>query len=103
MNFCQLSLTCKDKKEADKIKNALLVKHLAACVRQMPVTSDYLWQGKVEHEDEIMLVMESRLDLFEKVEAEIAKHHSYDTFVLEATPVSRLSKKASSWLEGEIK
>lgn len=103
MDFCQLRLTCKDKTEADRIANALLVKRLVACVRRMPVVSDYRWQGQVEHEDEIMLVMESRLDLFEKVEAEITKHHSYDTFVLEATPVSRLSKKASSWLESEIK
>jgi len=98
-NFCQLWLTCGDKKEADKIADTLLVKHLVACVRQMPVSSNYWWKGKVDSSDEIMLLMESRFALFDKVEAEIAKIHSYDTFVLEAVPVSKISQKAEKWLE----
>lgn len=46
--------------------------------------------------------MESREDLFTQVEAEIAILHSYDTFVLEATPISRMSKSAKTWLEKEL-
>jgi periplasmic divalent cation tolerance protein len=101
-DFCQLWLTCKDKHEADKIANSLLGKHLIACARQVPVTSDYLWKDKVEHSIETMLLMESRLDLFDKVETEIAKLHSYDTFVLEAIPVSRVSKGVVDWLKQEL-
>lgn len=101
-NFCNLYLTCTDKKEADKIVNALLVKHLIACAKQIPLTADYWWQGKIEHNAEILLVMESKLALFEKVEAEVAKLHSYDTFVLEATPISKISEKARKWLEAEL-
>lgn len=102
-DFCTLLLTCASRDEADKITNTLLVKHLVACVRQMPVTSNYRWHGKVEHEDEIMLIMESRLELFDLVEAEVARYHSYDTFVLEALPVDRVSAKAAKWLDSELK
>jgi periplasmic divalent cation tolerance protein len=102
-NVCQLWLTCADKKEADNIANTLLVKHLVACAKQVPITADYRWQGKIEHASEVMLVMESRLDLFDAVEAEVAKVHSYETFVLEAVPVLKVSKKANQWLSGEIK
>src|SRR5581483_5150271 len=73
MAYCQLWLTCKDKAEADKITNTLLVKHLVACVRQMPISSSYWWEGKIEQSEETMLLMESKLENFAKVEAEIAK------------------------------
>ncbi len=101
--FCQLWLTVSDKKDADKIVNTLLDKHLVACARQMPVSSDYWWQGKKEHSEEILLMMESAIKLFPKVETEVQKLHSYDAFVLEATPVERISAKALEWLEQELK
>lgn len=102
-NFCQLWLTCKDKAEADKIGNTLLVKHLVACVRQMPVSSNFWWQGKMNHSEEVLLQMESQTENFAKIEAEVAKLHSYSTFVLEATAVSHISKSAAKWLAEELK
>ncbi len=102
-NFCQVWLTVGSKKEADKIANTLLVKHLVACVRQIPVSSDFWWQGKQEHSDEILLQMESVIQLFDKIEQEVKKLHKYDTFVLEATPVARISKNAEKWLKNELK
>lgn len=101
-DFCQLWLTCKDKKEADKIANTLLVKHLVACAKQVLVTADYQWQGKIEKSNEVLLVMESREDLFDQIERKVAKLHSYDTFVLEALPISKISKKAANWLKKEL-
>ena len=102
-DFCQLWLTCADKKEADKIANTLLVKHLIACAKQVPVSADYWWQGKIEHGEEILLIMEGKLELFDRIETEVKKLHSYETFVLEAVPVLKVSKKAEQWLSGEIK
>ena len=101
--FCQLWLTVGGKEEAEKIGKTLLVKHLVACVRQVPVGSDFRWQGKVENSDEILLQMESREDLFDQVEAEVAKLHEYDTFVLTAVPVAKISKSAKKWLKAELK
>lgn len=101
--FCQLWLTCEDKAEADKIAKVLLDKHLVACAKQIPITSDFLWEGKIEHGKEILLVMDSREDLFSDVEKEVTKHHSYDTFVLQAIPVSNVSKKAQQWLSESLK
>jgi periplasmic divalent cation tolerance protein len=100
--YCQLWLTCKDKAEADKIANTLLVKQLIACARQVPVKSDYRWQGKIDSSKEVLLMMEGRLDLFDEVEAAVSKLHSYDTFVLTATPVTKISKKAERWLADEF-
>jgi periplasmic divalent cation tolerance protein len=102
-NFCQLWLTCADKKEANRIGKGLLDNRLITCAKQIPLTADYWWQGKIEHTKEILLLMESKLDLFDEIEAEVAKLHNYDTFVLEATPISKISKKAKNWLKSELK
>ncbi len=102
-NFCQLWLTCADQEEADKIKNTLLAKHLVACVRQVPITSDFHWRSKIEHTNEVLLLMEGKLGLFDQIEAEITKLHSYDTFVLEAVQIQKISQKAKSWLKSELK
>jgi periplasmic divalent cation tolerance protein len=100
--FCQVWLTVGDGAEADKIASALLEQRLVACVRQISVNSDFRWQGKIDHTKEILLQMESRLDLFDQIEVKVAKLHSYDTFVLQATPISKISKSADKWLNKEL-
>lgn len=100
--ICQLWLTCKDEKEASKIANTLLTKHLIACAKQIPLTADYHWQGKIEQAKEVLLVMESKSDLFDQVEEEVNKLHSYEAFVLEAIPIPKISKKAAAWLGKEL-
>jgi periplasmic divalent cation tolerance protein len=102
-DYCQLWLTCADKKEAKKIANTLLVKHLITCAKMWSVDSSFRWQGKIEPNDEVLLMMDSRSDLFEIIEVEIAKIHSYDTFVMQATPVTGVSKDAKKWLKEELK
>ncbi len=101
--FLQLYLTCLDKTEADKITSVLIKKHLIACAKQVPVSSDFLWRGKVDHNEEILLIMDSREDLFDEIETEVAKLHCYETFVLQATPVIKTSKAAEKWLNDQLK
>lgn len=102
-SFCYLYLTCDSKKEASKISNALLAKRLIVCAKLFPISADYHWQGKIEHSNETLLIMESRLDLFDVVESEITKLHSYDTIVLEAVPIAAVSKKAAKWMNESLK
>lgn len=101
--FCQLWLTVGGKEEAAKIAKVLLEKHLVACVHQLPVNSNFRWQAKIDSSQEVLLIMDSRQDLFDDVEREVAKLHSYGTFVLEATSINRVSKKAETWLQTELK
>lgn len=102
-NYCQLWLTCENTVEADTIAQALLDAKLIVCAKQTTVDSNFLWKGQKTNNQEVLLVMESRLDLFDEVEAVIAKLHSYDIFVLEAVPVVAVSKGAAGWLKKELK
>jgi ribonuclease HI len=102
MNLITLFLTCGDGAEADKITDKLLEDKLAVCVRRTNVTSDFLWKGKKEHGDEILLVIESTEDRFSQIEEAVKQIHSYDTFVLTAYPVAKASAGVREWAEQEL-
>ena len=96
-------LTCADKKEADKIGNALLKKKLIACAKEIPVSSSFWWKGKIDNSQEVLLMMESIEKNFEKVNKEIKKLHSYETFVLFSLPVGKTTEDVERWLKKELK
>jgi periplasmic divalent cation tolerance protein len=101
-SFVELILTCASWQEAQAIADMLLKKRLIACAEFIEVKSKYLWHDKLEEVDEVKLVMETVASNFEKVEAEVAKLHSYDTFVLYAIPASHISRRVTKWLEEEL-
>lgn len=101
MKFCYLYLTC-DAKEADSLIDLLLNKRLIVCAKKVSVSATYWWNDEIEKADEVMLVMESAEENFDEVEAELKKNHSYDTFVLTAVPMLKVSKEAKDWLHENL-
>lgn len=98
-NFCQVWLTCADQDEASRIAQVLLDKKLIACAKYLLVNSDFRFEGKLENSSEILIVMETHERLFDQIEAEVEKLHSYDTFVLQAIPLTKISQKVATWLQ----
>jgi len=97
-----LFLTCANDKEAEKIAKTLLAKRLIVCTKRFPVTSSYLWKGKITSGNEVLLIMESTEENFSKIEKEIAKIHSYETFVLLSSPVTKTTQKVKTWIKQEL-
>ena len=102
-DFVELILTCGSWQEAQEIADSLLEQHLVACVEFIEVKSKSWWRKRLEETDEVKLIMQTVADNFTKVEKEVAKLHSYDTFVLQQIPLTNLSKKAQAWLTEETK
>ncbi len=96
-------LTCDDEAEAQIVAKTLLEKKLVACAKHIPVNATYWWKGAITEGHEILLVMESVLDLYDEVEKAVAQIHSYETFVLEAVPVAKISQKAAVWMQENLK
>ena len=94
----ELTLTCGSWQEAQNITNALLASKLVACVEQLEIRSQYWWQGAIEDAKEIKLVMTSIAEKFNDIEAEVRKHHSYETIVLHMLPITHLNADARDWL-----
>ncbi len=97
-SFTELTLTCSNQNEAQKIADSLLRQRLVACVKFEEVTSQFRWKGEIETAAEIKLSMTTIADHYDKIEAEITKLHSYETFVLQQIPITRLNQAAADWL-----
>jgi periplasmic divalent cation tolerance protein len=79
-DYQELFLTCGSWQEAQAIVDVLLEKRLIACAEFIEIKSKYHWQGKLEEANEIKLIMGTIADKFDKIEAEVAKLHSYNHF-----------------------
>lgn len=93
-----LFLTCANEEEASKIGNALLEAKLVACTRQSRVSSSYWWAGKINHDDEVLLMMESVEKKFEEIEKVVTQLHSYDEYVLTMIPNVKTTPGVEQWL-----
>ena len=99
----ELVLTCGSWQQAQIIVDRLLATRLIACAEFIEIKSKFWWKDKITEGNEIKLIMKSHASLFDKVEAEIAKLHSYETFVLQSVPVVALSGAAQQWIDKEIR
>jgi len=99
MKMILLFLACVDDKEAEKISQALLEKHLIVCAKKTSVSSAFFWKGKIDKTNEVLLVMETIEKNYDEIEKEVRKLHSYKTFVLSAIPVIKYSKGVEAWLK----
>lgn len=84
--------------EAEAITQALLEGRLAACVQLTPVRSRYVWKGEIVRDDEVLLAIKTRADLFEAVRAKIRALHSYETPEILATAVTLVDADYLAWV-----
>ena len=103
-NFIIVLVTCANKSEAEKIAQALLKEKLIACANIIdPVTSFFLWSGKVDRCEECLVVMKSRLDLFAELSVRVKGLHSYEVSEILALPIVEGSKAYLDWMEEVLK
>ena len=90
--------TVPDEATAEKLAKGLVEERLAACVNAIPgVKSFYRWQGKIESDTEIQLVIKTRSEHFDKLAARISENHPYDVPEIVAIPTERVSEAYLAW------
>lgn len=98
-DFIVVLVTTPSKEEAERIAQALVEEHLAACVNIVsPVQSIYRWEGKVQNEIELLLVIKTRQAVFEDVSQRVRALHSYQNPEIVALPISAGSTSYFDWL-----
>ena len=84
--------------EARKLTKGILERHLAACVNILPgVESHYRWKGKLETENEVMMLIKSSAEQFETLAGYVRKHHSYECPEILSIPPHEISPGYRSW------
>ena len=85
----------------EKIAVALLEKKLAACVNMMaPIFSLYTWEEEINRDDEVLLIVKSRADLFESDLIPVVQAvHPYDVPEIIALPILMGSANYLAWID----
>ena len=96
--FC-LILTTSGPNEAQSMAEMLVARHLAACVQMLPIHSCYLWEGNMVRDDEVLLLIKTRSELYVQVEAAILAVHSYDLPEIIQLPVERGYPPFLKWIK----
>lgn len=95
--------TFTSKADAEKMAMTLLNQGLTACAQiSGPTQSFYWWKGKIETQEEYVLVLKSEASLYNTLEQEIKKNHPYDLPEIIGTEISRISGEYRTWMEGEL-
>jgi periplasmic divalent cation tolerance protein len=95
--------TCSSKEEALRIARGLVADRLAACVNLVEgALSVYQWQGSVQENQEVMLVVKSRRDLLGRLQERLASMHSYEVPEAIAIPVVDGLPAYLQWLDREL-
>ncbi len=96
-------ITAPNSEEASRLAELLVERKLAACVQILPpMESVYRWQGKVERQQEILLIAKTVNSKFAELEREVRAVHSYETPEIVAVPLTALSVPYGQWLNASL-
>lgn len=84
---------------AADLAEKLVEAKLAACVQILPpMTSVYVWDGKIQKESEHLLLIKTLPEKYAEVEKFISEHHSYDLPEIVAVDAANVSPEYRKWL-----
>jgi periplasmic divalent cation tolerance protein len=102
--FVIVLITVPNLAAAEKVSQSLLDSHLAACVNIVPqVVSLYWWQGAVQQDGELLLVVKTRASLFQdRLVPAVQAVHPYEVPEIIALPILMGSPGYLNWLDESL-
>ena len=97
-----VTVACPDDAVAHELGSALVEARVVACAQTVPIRSVYRWQGAVERDDEVMLVLKSTAARLEAIEAAIRDRHPYEVPEILATEVAWSGAAYEAWLRESV-
>lgn len=98
-DFLVVYITVASAEEGDRLARALVEEKLAACVnRIVGVRSTYAWQGKIQADEEQLLIVKTSAAAFDQLEQRVRDLHSYEVPEIIAVPVVRGNTAYLKWM-----
>ena len=92
MKAIVIKTTCSSRQEAKNIANVLVKEKLAACVQLSEIESIYFWKDDICSDNETLLSIKTKKELFSKVQSIILELHSYDVPEIVEIEISNISE-----------
>ena len=104
MSNCIIYCTVPNEFNANLIASSLVEENLAACINILPsVNSVYKWEGIVQNNTEMLMMIKTREEKFAEVEAKIKQLHEYSLPEIIAIPIINGSDEYQNWIAEETK
>ena len=90
--------------KAAELARVLVSERLAACANLFPaVRSIYKWQGKLQDENEVLVLFKTRAEHLERLKLRILEVHPYEVPEVLAVPVESGYPPYLEWIAAETK
>lgn len=97
--FAACYVTAPDENIAKKLAHEIVEKQLAACVNIVPsITSVYSWEGKINEDSEVLLIIKTRKSRVDDLAEFIRKNHPYSVAEVISIPIENGNPPYLEWI-----
>lgn len=98
--FILVLCTVNSKENAKNIAQILVKEKLAACVNIIKgIESLYLWENEIADDDEFLLLIKTKKNLYEKLESRIKEIHPYEIPEIICFPIEKGLPEYLNWID----
>ena len=97
-------VTVPDIKTAKDLARPLIQKKQAACVNIIPqITSIYEWEGKIEEDNEVVMLIKTATSNIDEISTFIRKNHPYDVAAVISVKIDNGNPPFLDWVSNTVK
>ena len=97
-------ITVPNLEEGKRLARVFLEERVAACVNIIPqVTSLYWWEGAIQEDPELLLVVKTSQDKLERLMELVRSHHPYQVAEVVSLPIEAGNPPYLQWLEDSLR
>jgi periplasmic divalent cation tolerance protein len=101
--FLAVFVTVPDVEQGERIAAALVEERLAACVNVLPgCRSVYRWEGRVQRDDEALMMVKTSREGFAALERRVSELHPYDVPEIIAVDLTAVSAPYRDFLRDSL-
>ncbi|MEM0092729.1 MAG: divalent-cation tolerance protein CutA [Saccharolobus sp.] len=95
--------TTSTEENAKLIAKTLVEEKLAACVNITTIKSYYIWDNKLNEDNEFLLIIKTAKEKYESVEKRIKELHIYQLPEIISVKIDNGSKEYMSWIFNSVR
>ena len=95
--------TVSSDEEAESLSDILIKSKYVACINILTnIKSKYIWKGKLQSVNEVILIIKTKRDYFKYLEKIIKKNHSYQVPEIACIDITDVSTEYGNWIINDL-